>query len=452
MLKKNEVIALEITGMTSEGNGVGRHEGIAVFVPLTAVGDKITCKIVKTEKSYCYGIIEEIKEAAPCRTPADCEVYRQCGGCCFRHFGYEEELRIKDNIVRDAFRRIGGIDTEFEEILGCESRDGYRNKAQYPVADKDGQAVCGFFAKRSHRIIPYTDCRLQPPIFREITDFIISYINENKIPAYNEQTGKGSVRHIYLRRGYHSGEIMVCIVSAKNISGEIKPLCNLLTEKFPDIKSIVVNLNPAKTNVILGERIINLYGDGYIRDIMCKNKIRLSPLSFYQVNTPQAERLYAIAKEYANLDGGERIMDLYCGTGTIGLSMADKAGSLIGVEIIPEAVRDARFNAAENGISNAEFICDSAGKAARKLSERGELPDVITVDPPRKGCDEETVAALLKMAPKRIVMISCNPATCARDVKLLCESGIYRTVKARAVDMFPGTGHVETAVLLSKLN
>lgn len=447
-MKKNEIINLKITDISSDGNGVGKHEGMAVFVPETCIEDIIEAKIVKVLKSYAYGIISKILSPSPYRIQSNCPVFPKCGGCSLRHISYNCELKVKDNIVKSCFKRIGKLEPEFEDILGCEETEGYRNKAQYPVADSGGQAVCGFYAKRSHRIIPYIPCGLLPEEFHKITEFIIDYINKNNIKGYNEIEHKGLLRHIYLRKGFSTGEIMVCLIVTRK-SEKLTPLANQIAKKFKDVKSVVMNINPDRTNVILGKKTSVLFGKGYITDVMCGNKIRLSPESFYQVNSVQAQKLYKIAEEYADFKGDEHLLDLYCGTGTIGLSMARSVKKLIGVEIISQAVKNAEENARENGICNAEFICSDAGKAAKLLAENGEKLDVIILDPPRKGCDNVTLDSVLKMRPKKIVMISCNPATAARDCKYLCDNG-YVTVKARGVDLFPRTGHVETVVLLSR--
>lgn len=450
MLKKNEIIRLEISGMTNEGNGVGRHEGIAVFVPMTVIGDVIDCRIVKVCKTYCYGIIEEIVEASENRVEDDCPVYSKCGGCCFRHMTYEEECRVKDKFIRDSFERIGKLYPEYDEFMGCEELEGYRNKAQYPVAEQEGRAVCGFYSRRSHRVCDHRECALQPVIFSEIVGDIMGYVNDRRIKAYNEETGRGLLRHIYLRRGEHSGEIMVClVVTDVKQRGLFEELVGLLVKKYADIKSIVINENSKKTNCILGQKLVTIYGSDTIHDIMCGNDIEISPLSFYQVNTIQAERLYGIAAELAGLTGKETLLDLYCGAGTIGLSMSGKVKKLIGVEIIQAAIDNAKRNAAANGVGNAEFICGDAGKIAEILYQRGERPDVIIADPARKGCTRDALEYMAKMAPDRIVMISCNHATAARDCAILGELG-YRTDRVRGVDLFGRTGHVECVVMLTK--
>ncbi|MBQ5332305.1 MAG: 23S rRNA (uracil(1939)-C(5))-methyltransferase RlmD [Oscillospiraceae bacterium] len=458
-LSKNDIIErLEITDVTAEGNGVGHiaapdGSGAAVFVSGAVTGDVIRCKIVKEQKSYYYGIILELLTPSPDRADRGCNVKNTCGGCVFRHISYSAELKIKENIVKNAFVRLGKFPEdsfEYEPIEGCTETDGYRNKAQYPVAaDRDGKTVCGFYANRSHRVIPCTDCKLQPDIFSDILRFTMEYVNRKHISPYNEKTGTGLLRHIYIRRGYHSGEIAVCFVVRKNISRELCPLGTELMSRFPEIKSVMMNINPANTNVIMGDKLQCIAGEEYITDTMCGNKIILNPLSFYQVNTPQAERLYAIAADYAALTGTEDVLDLYCGAGTIGLSIADRAGHVTGAEIIPEAVVSAKQNAENNNIRNADFICADAGQAAKQLLDSGRKPDVIITDPPRKGCDELTLDSIVKMAPERIVMISCNPATAARDCRYLADKG-YRLVRVRAVDMFPAAGHVECVCLMEK--
>lgn len=451
-MKKNDICTLTITGLTSEGSGVGRtDDGMAVFVPLTAVGDVISCKIVKVNKSYAFGIINKIIEPSDSRCQNDCEVYSKCGGCVYRHISYEAELTAKEQTVKDAFKRLGGLDVNFEPILGCEQTERYRNKAQYPLAyDENGKAVCGFFAPRSHRVIPCGDCLLQPELFTKITNDICKYIDEKHLPIYDEKSGKGLIRHIYLRQGFHSGEVMVCLIVTRADKKLFKKLSDRLCGKYPEIKSIVLNVNSKNTNVITGEKCVTISGKDNIDDIMCGKKITISPLSFYQVNTAQAERLYAIAKDYAQLNENDTLLDLFCGAGTVGLSMSDGINKLIGGEIIPQAIENAKNNASNNNVKNAEFYCGDAGEIAHSLAEKGIKPNVIITDPPRKGCDEQTLSSIIKMSPERIVMISCNPATAARDCAYLSENG-YSVKKARAVDLFPRTGHVETVVLMSKV-
>lgn len=450
MPEKNQIYTAEITGLTSEGSGVCRIENMAVFVPETAVGDVADIKIVKVLSSYCFGIVEKLITPSPDREMRDCGVYKKCGGCVYRHISYAAECRAKDETVRNAFERIGGLSPEYDEFIPSHNSDRYRNKAQYPLAVQDGKAICGFFAPRSHRVIAVEDCPLQPQIFSSITADILEFINKKKLPVYDESKGTGIMRHIYLRKGAYSDEIMVCLVVRKDMCRQLNPLCVRLAEKYPDIKSIVMNINPTKTNVILGESCVTLWGSDTISDTMCGNKIEISPLSFYQINTPQAERLYDKALEYANPSGNEIIADLYCGAGTIGLSMAHRAKKIVGIEIVPEAVENARKNAADNNVENAEFHCGDAGEIFSQLHKNGCNPDIIVVDPPRKGCSQQSLDVILSAAPQKIVMISCNPATAARDAKYLSENG-YSVDRVCGGDFFPGTKHVETVVLLSKL-
>lgn len=447
-MKKNDVVALEITGITSEGAGVGRVDGTVVFVPFSAVGDFAECRILKVCKSYAYAKIERLISPSGDRIEPGCPAYGSCGGCALRHISYEAELRAKAGFVKDAFERIGGFDISPEPIISTGVTERWRNKAQLPVAEGKGGAVCGFYSKRSHRVVPTEDCKLEPSVFSDISREIIGYQREKGLSCYDEESGRGLLRHIYLRRGFHTGEIAVCLVVSKP-TGEYDGLVKRLVEKFPDIAAVTLNINPKKTNVILGEKEEILYGNGAICDEICGVKVEISPKSFYQVNTEAAEAVYRKAAEYADLRGGETLLDLYCGAGTIGLSLAKEAGRLIGVEEVAEAVKNARKNAELNGIGNAEFLEGDAGKIAQELIGRGERPDVITVDPPRKGCDRTALEAMIKMRPKRIVMISCNPATAARDARYLCDRG-YALARLCPADMFPRTAHVETVVLMSR--
>lgn len=445
MPEKNQEFTAVITDVTADGNGVCRIDNMAVFVPDTVTGDEIRGKIVKVLKSYAFGKLLEIIKPSEYRISPDCKYHKKCGGCTFRHISYETECQIKNNVIKNAFERMNGLYPEFEEFVPCKNIDGYRNKAQYPVTSENGKAVCGFYSSRSHRVVPIDNCRLQPEIFQKIVNIILDYIDKNKILVYSESTHTGIIRHIYLRQGYHTKELMVCIVVRKDVRRELKKLCDILIKKFPEIKSIMMNINPDKTNVITGSECTILCGKDSIIDIMCGNKIEISALSFYQVNTAQAEILYKIAKEYAE-PTGKNIVDLYCGTGTIGLSMSDKAKSVTGIEIIPQAVENARHNADLNNISNAEFVCGDAGEI---FSELKENPDVIIVDPPRKGCDSFTLKSIVKSKCERVVMISCNPSTAARDCKILSDNGFF-IEKVRGVDMFPRTSHVECVVLMSR--
>lgn len=451
MPEKNQICTAEITGLTSEGSGVCRIENMAVFVPETAVGDVAEIKIVKVLSSYCYGIVDKIVTPSPDRQSRECAVYKKCGGCVFRHISYDAECRAKNDIVKSAFERIGGLSPEFDDFICADKSDRYRNKAQYPLARVDGKTVCGFYAPRSHRVVPVEDCPLQPEIFSKIIKKILRYIDSKNISVYDEESGTGMLRHIYLRRGSNSKEIMVCIVSRKDISRKLNGMCARLVEEFPDISSILLNINPDKTNVILGSQCVTLFGSDVISDTMCGNKIEISPLSFYQINTRQAEKLYAKALEYAAPSTEDIIADLYCGAGTIGLSMAHSAKKIVGIEIIPEAVENAKKNAAENNITNAEFYCGDAGEVFSSLNKNGCSPDIIIVDPPRKGCSENTLNTIISAAPEKIVMISCNPSTAARDAKYLSQNG-YSVENVCGCDLFPATKHVECVVLMTKIN
>lgn len=446
-LRKNDIMTLEITALTNEGSGVGRHEGMAVFVPFTAAGDVIACRIVKVLKSYAYGRVEKIVTPSPDRVENDCPVFPRCGGCVFRHISYSAELSAKERFVRDAFGRIGGLDPRFLSIWGGAERR-YRNKLQMPFArDKNGEPVCGFFSGRSHTVIPVEDCLLQHEEFAEIAAYVLGQVKALRISVYNEELHEGVLRHIFLRRGHYSGEICLCLVARRRVP-QFDKLAAGVMERFPRVRGVVLNLNRDRTNVILGEEEILLRGSPVINDSMCGVAVELSPKSFYQVNTPAAEELYRQAAEFAQPEG-KVLLDLYCGAGTIGLSMAKRAKKVIGAENVPQAVGNARENAKRGGFDNAEFMLADAGEAAAALAERGERPDVIILDPPRKGCSEETLTACAKMAPERIVMISCNASTAARDCRRLEELG-YRTETVRAFDLFPRTSHVECVVLLSR--
>lgn len=451
MLSKNDDIILEIEDVTVQGSGVGRYEGITVFVEGTAVGDVINCHIVKVNKSYCFGKAVGFIKRSVHRIEPSCAASKTCGGCCFTHITYEEECRLKEKAVRDSFERIGKLHPEFEKFMGCTVTSHYRNKAQYPVGEQDGKAVCGFYAKRSHRICSGHDCELQPLVFSEIAAAVLAFSDNNGIKPYDEQTGKGLLRHIYLRRGEHSGQIMLCLVVTDIKKAAVfKEMCSELCERFPYIKSIVLNENSKNTNVILGSKTSVIRGSETIEDVMCSNRITISPQSFYQVNTLQAEKLYAQAREYAQLSKDTTLLDLYCGAGTIGLSMCNGIKKLIGVEVVAQAIENAKRNAEINGVTNAEFICGDAGRVAQILYDRGERPDVIIADPARKGCDRQSLEYMAKMQPERIVMISCNHATAARDCAILGELD-YKTVKVKGVDLFPRTAHVECVVLMSRV-
>ena len=452
-LQKNQIIPLTIQRLSNDGSGVGHWDGEAVFVPGTAPGDSIQARIVKDCKRYAFGIVEALETASPDRIPLDCPVAGPCGGCSLRHLRYQAELQAKEAAVADAFRRIGGLDVAIQPILPSPEVDRYRNKVQYPVGkDKDGHLCIGFYAGRSHRIVPCADCKLQPTVLNEIGNALCGLLEQYGVQPYDEQSGKGLVRHIFLRRGAHSGQIMVCLVCTRSRLPHADEIVQQLCRRFDAIRTILINVNREKTNVILGLENQILYGPGFIEDTLCGVPVQLGPLSFYQVNTPGAEQLYRVAAEYAASSSDDLLLDLYCGMGTIGLSMVQRCRELIGVEIIPEAIESAKANAARMGAevaAKSRFFCADAGEAASRLASEGLAPDIVVVDPPRKGCDQATLSAIVKMAPCRLVYVSCNPATAARDCAILQQSG-YSVDKVQPVDMFPRTGHVEAVIRLSK--
>ena len=452
-LQKNQILTLRIERLSSDGSGVAHSpDGETVFVPGAAPGDEADVRIVKDCKRYAFGILDHLRTPSPDRIPVDCAVAGPCGGCSLRHLDYTAELRAKQENVTDAFRRIGGLDVPVLDICPSPEVDRYRNKVQFPVGmDKNGAPCIGFYAGRTHRIVPCPDCKLQPGVLNDIGNALCRFFAENGIQPYNEETGRGLVRHIFLRRGAHSGQIMVCLVCTRPNFPHADALCTRLREQFADIATILLNVNSKNTNVILGTETHTLYGPGYIEDTLCGVPVQLGPLSFYQVNTLAAERLYGIAAQYAQLTPDDLLLDLYCGMGTIGLSMVGRCRELVGVEIVPEAIESAKANAARMGdavAAKSRFFCADAGQAATRLAAEGLHPDVVMLDPPRKGCDEATLSAVVRMAPRRVVYVSCNPATAARDAAWLEQNG-YHTEKVQPVDLFPRTKHVETVVLLS---
>ena len=453
-LQKNQILTLRIERLSSDGSGVAHSaDGETVFVPGTAPGDEARVRIVKDCGRYAFGILDELLTPSPDRVPVDCPVAGPCGGCSLRHLDYAAELRAKQESVLDAFRRIGGLEVPVLDILPSPEVDRYRNKVQFPVGvDKNGAPCIGFYAGRTHRIVPCPDCKLQPGVLNEIGNALCAFFAQQGIRPYDEQSGKGLVRHIFLRRGAHSGQIMVCLVCTRAKLPHAEQLCTALREQFPAISTILLNVNAKNTNVILGSENHILYGPGYIEDTLCGVPVRLGPLSFYQVNTLAAERLYGVAAQYAQLTPDDTLLDLYCGMGTIGLSMADQCRELIGVEIVPEAIESAKANAARMGeavAAKSRFFCADAGQAATQLAAEGLHPDIVMLDPPRKGCDEATLSAVVRMAPRRVVYVSCNPATAARDAAWLKKNG-YHAEKVQPVDLFPRTKHVECVIALSK--
>ena len=455
-MKKDDMLEITIEDISSDGSGVGKADGFALFVKDTIPGDQVKVKIMKMKKRYGYARLMEILVPSPDRIQAPCPVARQCGGCQIQQMSYERQLTFKENKVCNNLRRLGGLDLsamEVEPICGMEEPFHYRNKAQFPFGlDKNGNIVAGFYAGRTHSIIPNEDCLIGSDINAGILAEIKAFMIMNHIKSYDENSHSGLVRHILIRTGFTTGQIMVCVViNGSNIPKEDELVKKLLALSFSNerkIASIMVNINREKTNVILGKKCRVLYGTPYIEDYIGEVKYRIQPLSFYQVNPVQTEKLYNIALDYAGLTGNETVWDLYCGIGTISLFLAKKAKKVYGVEIVPEAIEDAVTNAKLNGIDNAEFY---VGKAEEILPEKYDKEnvhaDVIVVDPPRKGCDEALLGTMVKMAPERIVYVSCDSATLARDLKFLVGNG-YEVKKVQGVDQFCHSGHVETVVLM----
>lgn len=461
-MQKNEMAEVEIVDIGVDGEGIGKVDGYTLFIKDAVIGDIVKAKVMKAKKNYGYARLMEIVRPSKDRVSPRCRFARSCGGCQIQEMSYKKQLEFKEQKVKGNLERIGGFDREFiekisEPIVGMEVPFEYRNKAQFPFGtDKEGNPVTGFYAGRTHDIIANTDCALGVPVNREILEIILDFMKKNKIRSYDEKTGKGLIRHALIRYGFRTGEIMVCLV----INGKTIPNSEELIRSLTEIKgmtSISISPNTNRTNVIMGDSFEVIWGQGYITDYIGNVKYQISPLSFYQVNPVQTEKLYGLALEYADLKGEETVWDLYCGIGTISLFLAQKAKQVYGVEIVPQAIEDAKRNAQINEIGNAQFF---VGKAEEVLPEYYEEygkthggekahADVIVVDPPRKGCDETLLETIVKMQPDRVVYVSCDSATLARDLKYLCGEG-YEMEKVRAVDQFPMTGHVETIVLLSQ--
>ena len=448
MLIKNQIYEAVICDYTAEGQGIAKIEGCAVFIPNAIVGETCRVRIELVRKTWAAGKLVEILEKSPHRVNRECSVAKLCGGCDFWHMDYEEECRLKADRVRQALNRIGGESLEEVPLLSAPTCYGYRNKAQYPVSSQKGRAFAGFFRAGTHQVVENPRCLILPEETDKVKKIVIDYVNHYRISAYDEATQKGLLRHIYVRRGAVSGQILVCLV----VNGRKLPHIDDLVQRLspvPGFTSLVLAVNTRPGNAILGDEFITLHGTGYIEDTLCGLTFRLSPRSFYQVNHHQAQRLYEAAIAQAEITKDDLVLDLYCGVGTITLAMAKAAGKVIGVEVVEQAVVDARENAARNGIDNAEFFCGDAGKAALELESKGIRPDVVVVDPPRKGLNADTIEALHRMSPRRIVYVSCDPATLARDVALLKERG-YALKNAMAADLFPRCAHVESIVCLCK--
>lgn len=449
--RKNDLVTLEIEDCGIDGEGIGKADGFTVFVKDAVIGDTVTAKIIKAKKNYGYGRLMEVLKPSPYRVEPKCEFARQCGGCQLQALSYDQQLVFKTNKVKGHLERIGGFtDIPMEPIIGMDELFHYRNKAQFPVGrNKEGKIVTGFYAGRTHNIIENRDCALGVAENKEVLDRVIAHMEKYGIEPYNEATGKGLVRHVLIRYGYFTKEVMVCLILNGNKIPKEEQLVKSLCE-IPGMTSITINVNKKHSNVILGEEIRLLWGQEYITDRIGDISYQISPLSFYQVNPMQTQKLYAKALEYADLHGEETVWDLYCGIGTISLFLAQKAKFVRGVEIVPAAIENAKENAKLNGLENTEFFVGKAEEVLpREYKKNGVYADVIVVDPPRKGCDETLLETMVEMNPDRIVYVSCDSATLARDLKYLCERG-YELRKVCPVDQFGMTVHVETVVLLSK--
>lgn len=450
-VEKNKDYFMEITDIGNEGEGIGKIDGFTVFVKDALPSEKIKVRITKVNKSFAFGRLMEIIEPSKHRVEPKCPVYKRCGGCSLQHLSYDEQLKFKTKKVKDVLERIGGFENaDVNDAIGMENPFHYRNKAQFPVREGKNGVEIGFYAPRSHNVIDIESCLIQHPLNDKIIRLIREFIREENVSVYNETTGKGLIRHIVTRIGYVTKEVLICIV----INGKSIPKKERLIKKLSEVeglKGIVLNINTKNTNVILSRETKVLWGQGFITDYIGDVKFEISINSFYQVNPVQTKVLYSKALELAGLTGNENVFDIYCGIGTISLFLAKKAKKVIGVEIVEQAIEDAKRNAKINGITNAEFIAGSAEEAIPKLYEEGITADVVVVDPPRKGCDEAVLDTIIKMQPKRVVYVSCDPSTFARDLKALCSNG-YEKGTAQPVDQFCHSGHVETVVLMSKVN
>ena len=453
MVEKNKHYEIEITGISSDGNGIGNIDGFAVFVPMTAVGDVLEIVVVKVLSRYAIGRALKILKESPTRQIPVCPVYKRCGGCHLQHIKYGEQLKIKKDFIESAMQRIGGFDGfRCEEILGMEVPKRYRNKCVFPIgSDKNGKLVSGFYAKRSHEIIPVDDCVVGAKINGDIVSAVKEYMSDNNVKPYDEENHKGTVRRVFIRDARMSGEIMVVIsINGRDLPKK-KALIDKLNKLSNRIVSVYINFNEDKTNIVLGRENKLIYGKPTIEDTLCGINFRISPHSFYQINPYMTERLYKRALDYAEISRDDIVLDVYCGIGTISLAASRLAKRVIGIEIVKQAVSDAKENAKNKNIANAEFYADSAENAVPKLIEAGLKPDVVILDPPRKGSDEATLRAIADVQPKRIVYISCNASTLARDAKFLSELG-YTPTKCSGADLFSHTNHVEAVVQLCAIN
>ena len=447
--KKIDLLTVVIEDMGHDGEGIGKAAGYTLFIKDAVIGDTVEAKIMKAKKNYGYARLMKVLKPSPYRVEPKCPCARACGGCQLQFLSYEKQLEFKKNKVKGNLERIGGFEqVEIEKVIGMENPWRYRNKAQFPVGkNKDGELITGFYAGRTHSIIPNRNCYLGAEVNEEILNQVLAYMTDNHVEPYEETSGKGLVRHILIRNGFKTGEIMVCIIANGRILPKVKSLIERL-QTIPGMTSISLNVNTKRNNDILGDEVITLWGQETISDYIGDIKFEISPLSFYQVNPVQTEKLYGTALEYAGLTGNETVWDLYCGIGTISLFLAQKAKQVYGVEIVPPAIEDARRYARRNGIDNAEFYVGKAEEVLpRKYKEEGIRADVIVVDPPRKGCEPEVLDTMLQMKPERIVYVSCDSATLARDLKILCEKE-YQIEKVAVCDMFGNSVHVETVCKL----
>lgn len=457
-VEKNKDYEIYIDGFGYEGEGVGKIDNFTVFVKDALKGEKVKAKIVKINKNFAFGKLLEVLEASKDRVKPICPSYKRCGGCRLQHLSYEGQLDFKKDRVKDSFEKIAKIKVGEEDAgvklydtIGMETPYYYRNKVQLPVGEKDGQILIGFYAERSHDIIDTNKCYIQDESANKVIEVMRSWIKAYNIKPYDEESGRGLLRHIMVRKGFKTNEVMVVLVTANRNLPHTEELISTLTENIEGIVSIIQNINSKKTNVVLGDKLITLWGKATIQDYIGQFKFNISPKSFFQVNPVQTEKLYSKVLEYAGLTGSETVFDAYCGTGTISLFLSQKAKKVYGVEIIPEAIDNAKENAIENGVENAEFIVGKSEEEIPRLINRGIRPEVVVVDPPRKGCEKVLLESIAKAAPRTIVYVSCDPGTLARDLGILKELG-YKAEKAQPVDMFPETAHVETVVGLCRVD
>ena len=448
-LIKNQTYRLTIEGYTSDGSGIARADGFVVFVPFAARGDVLDVKIVKVLKTHAFGVIDKIIEPSSARIEPECDVFKKCGGCDFLHIDYDEELEYKRQRIQDCLTRMGGFDITLDGVEPCREVLYIRNKAQFPVEKQGDQVVYGFYRRRSHQVVATHECIINNPNAVKLAEAVTRWAQTYDVPVYDEESGSGLLRRIYTRHGESAD--LLCIVATKPRLPESEKLVEMCKNACPTLTGIVVNINDRKTNLILGEKCVTLWGESALRDTLLGKRFMLSPLSFYQVNHPQAERLYTKIIELCRLNKSRDALDLCCGVGTITLSLAPHCRKVVGAEIVQRAIDDANINARNNRINNAEFICADAGDAAAALSERGFKPYAVVLDPPRKGLDQRSLDAVLSMQPERIVYVACDPASLARDGEYLCDRG-YKMTYAKGYDLFPRTANVETVALLEKMD